>query len=81
MATTQQLDEVANQPAAPARIARSVVDDVERYSSSVSGIELEAVRAGAGDDPTEVIAATNDRFTFTSSTIGFPMLSLSLIHL
>ena len=80
MATTQQLDEVANQPAAPARIARSVVDDVERYSSSVSGIELEAVRAGAGDDPTEVIAATNDRFTFTSSTIGFPMLSRSTLR-
>ena len=80
MATTQQLDEVANQPAAPARIARSVVDDVDRYSSSVSGIELEAVRAGAGDDPTEVIATTNDRFTFTSSTIGFPMLSRSTLR-
>ena len=79
VATTRQPDEAQDQ-SIPPQVARSVVDEVERYSSSVAGIELEAVRAGAGGDPTEVTATTNDRFTFTSSKIGFPMLSRTTLR-
>ena len=77
--TTQQLDEAHGQPT-QGRVVRVVVDEVERYTSSVAGIELEAVRAGAGGDPSEVTATTTDRFTFTSSKIGFPMLSRTTLR-
>jgi AraC-like DNA-binding protein len=57
-----------------------MVDEADRYSTSVAGIELEAVRAGPGAGPSEVTAATNRRFTFTSSKIGFPMLSRTTLR-
>jgi AraC-like DNA-binding protein len=74
---TQKLAE--DRPTAPA-VLRSAVGDVESYSSSVAGIELEAVRAGAGHGMTAVTAAQCDRFTFTSSNIGFPMLSRTTLR-
>jgi AraC-like DNA-binding protein len=61
-------------------IARSVVDEADRYSTSVAGIELEAVRAGAGVGASEVTAARFRQFTFTSSKIGFPMLSRTTLR-
>ena len=79
MATTKQLDKAHGEPS-HGRVERMVVDEVERYSSSVAGIELEAVRAGAGVGPTKVMATVTDRFTFTSSEIGFPMLSRTTLR-
>ena len=61
-------------------VARSVVDEADCYSTSVAGIELEAVRAGAGVGPSEVTATKFRRFTFTSSKIGFPMLSRTTLR-
>jgi AraC-like DNA-binding protein len=61
-------------------VVRSTVQEVERYSSSVKGIEIEAVRAGAGTGPTRVTSAVCNQFTFTSSNVGFPMLSRTTLR-
>jgi AraC-like DNA-binding protein len=56
-------------------LMRSIAEDVEDYTTSVAGVEVEAVRAGPGGRPSEVLASVSDRFILTSSRIGFPMLS------
>ena len=56
-----------------------MTDEVEGYRSSVAGMDIEAVRAGPSRHPTRVTAATNRRFTFTHSSIGFAMLSRSTV--
>jgi AraC-like DNA-binding protein len=61
-------------------VARSVVDETERYSRSVAGIEHNAVRAGAGTGVSDVITATCSDFTFTWSKIGFPMLEMTALR-
>jgi AraC family ethanolamine operon transcriptional activator len=61
-------------------IVSSTIEEVENYSSSVAGIELEAVRAGASTGLTEVTAVVDDRYTFTSSKVGFPMLSRTTLR-
>jgi AraC-like DNA-binding protein len=69
---------VGDRPAA--RLAgRAVVDEAEDYVSSVAGVDVEVVQIGAGSG-TEVTAARWPRFTFTSSKIGFPMLSRTMIR-
>jgi AraC-like DNA-binding protein len=45
----------------------------------VAGVEIEAVRTGVGVGPTKVLAAVGDRFAFTRSRVGFPMLSQATI--
>jgi AraC-like DNA-binding protein len=61
-------------------VVSSTIEEVESYVSSVAGIELEAVRAGASTGPTEVTAVVGDQFTFTSSKVGFPMLSRTTLR-
>jgi AraC-like DNA-binding protein len=56
-----------------------VTDEVETYNSSVAGIEIEAVRAGRGSGSTQILAALGERSTFTTSKVGFPMLSRTTI--
>jgi AraC-like DNA-binding protein len=56
-------------------VARTITDEAESYSSSVSGIDIESFRAGNGARPTSVLTAADDRLTFTGCKIGFPMLS------
>ena len=74
--TAESTEQRPHEDAATApEVAHSVVDGADRYSTSVAGIELEAVRAGAGVGASEVTATKFRRFTFTSSKIGFPMLS------
>lgn len=60
-------------------VARAVTDEVDGYTMSVAGIEIESVRSGPSIGPTQVLGARGDRFTFTSSKIGFPMLSRTTI--
>lgn len=69
---------VGNRPTAPL-VGRAVIDEVEDYVSSVAGVNVEVVRIGAGSG-TEVTAARWPQFTFTSSKIGFPMLSRTMIR-
>ena len=66
---------VGDRPTAPL-VGRAVIDEVEDYVSSVAGVD---VRIGAGSG-TEVTAARWPQFTFTSSKIGFPMLSRTMIR-
>jgi len=67
---------VAAGPQSPGTVVkRTITEEAESYSSSVSGIDIESVRAGTGNGPTHVLTATDDRFTFTRCRIGFPMLS------
>jgi hypothetical protein len=44
-------------------VARTVTEEAQSYNSSVAGIDIEAVRAGVGVGPTQVMAAIGDRFT------------------
>jgi AraC-like DNA-binding protein len=60
-------------------VSRLVTEEAESYNSSVAGIDIEAVRAGVGVGPTQVLAAIGDRFTFTASKVGFPMLSRTTV--
>jgi AraC-like DNA-binding protein len=62
-------------PPLSAVVSRTITDEAESYNSSVAGVDIEAVRAGQGVAPTQVLAAIGDRFTFTRSIVGFPMLS------
>jgi len=69
-----------DRPRSPHTVVRcTVAEEVEDYNSSVAGIDIEAVRAGRGVGPTQVLAARGGRFTFTASMIGFPMLSRTTI--
>ena len=56
-------------------ITRDIPPDVEEYSSSVSGVEIEAVRIGPEVARSHVLAVTGGRFVFTASKVGFPMFS------
>lgn len=56
-----------------------VVEETDSYTSSVAGTTVEAVRAGRGVGPTRVLGVRSDRLTVTSSRIGFPMLTHSVI--
>jgi hypothetical protein len=60
-------------------VARTVTEEAESYNSSVAGVDIEAVRAGVGVGPSQVMAAIGDRFTFTESKFGFPMLSRTTV--
>jgi AraC-like DNA-binding protein len=60
-------------------VARTIADEAETYNSSVAGIDIEAVRAGQGVGPSHVLAAIGERFTFTESKFGFPMLSRATV--
>ena len=69
---------VEDQPTGP-MVRRAVLHEAEDYVSSVAGVDVEVVRIGAGSG-TEVTAARWPQFTFTSSKIGFPMLSRTMIR-
>ena len=50
-----------------ARMRHSVIDGVDAYHRAVAGVDIRAVRAGAGGKPTVVGSATNGRVTTTTS--------------
>ena len=56
-------------------VSRSEVHEVDGYSRSVAGVDIEAVRTGRGVGPNRVLAVHDDRFTLTSCDIGIPMMS------
>ncbi len=56
-----------------------MAEDAETYNSSVAGVEIQAVRAGPGTCPTQVLAVVGEQFTFTNSKVGFPMLSQTTV--
>ena len=58
-----------------ARMRHARINGVDAYHRAVAGVDIRAVRAGAGGRPTEVASATNGRITTTTSRIGFPMLT------
>ena len=60
-------------------VTRTVTGEAEDYISSIAGVHMHAVRAGAGNDPTQVLAVIDDPVTFTNSKIGFPMLSRATV--
>lgn len=60
-------------------ISRTVTGETEGYSSSVAGLDIEAVQAGPEMGPTEVLAAAGDRFAFTASRVGTPMITRATV--
>lgn len=59
--------------------AVSMVYDVDGYSRSVEGVEIEAVRTGVGLGPSVVRTVQTERLVATDSTIAFPMYSRATI--
>lgn len=55
------------------RASTSTVDGVDGYSRSVAGVQVEAVRTGLGTGPNRVLTVHDERLSFTSSDIGFPL--------
>ena len=49
------------------------VDDAEGYSSSVRGVEIEAVRIGVSDEPNHLATVSVDHLAVTAGHIGFPI--------
>jgi AraC-like DNA-binding protein len=64
-----------NEPPARGVVSSALAEDAETYSNSVAGIEIHSVRTGTGCCPSQLLAAEGDRFTFTSSKVGFPMVT------
>ena len=60
-------------PGEPPRVALSVVDEVDGYIRSVTGVEVEAVPTGLGTGPNRVLTVQDERLLCTSSEIGCPM--------
>lgn len=60
-------------------VTRTVTDEAKGYSSAVAGIDIEAVRAGVGVGPTQILAATDDRLTFNAGKSGFPNFSRATV--
>lgn len=56
-------------------VSRALVDEVDSYSQSVAGVQIEAVRTGAGVAPNNVLTARSDLFTLTACAVGLPMTS------
>ena len=63
------------EPPARGVVSSALAEDAETYSNSVAGIEIHSVRTGTGCCPSQLLAARGDRFTFTSSKVGFPMVT------
>ena len=53
----------------------SIVYDVDGYSRSVEGVDIEVVRTGVGVGPSLVRSVQTERLVATESTIQFPMYS------
>lgn len=62
-----------------ATVTRAITEEAEGYNRLLAGVGLEAVRSGAGTGSTQVLAAVGDRFAFTGSKFGFPMLSRAVV--
>ena len=62
----------------PSTVTRNVFEGVEQYASAVAGIDIDVVPAGPGTGPTEVLAVTEDRFTFNWNKVGSSMLAQSI---
>jgi len=63
----------------PQPVAVALVDNVDGYRRSVSGIDIEAVRTGVGIGPNVVSSVGDGRVTSTSCQIGFPILTRTTI--
>ena len=53
----------------------SVTDEVDKYTGSIAGVEIEAVLNGHADGPNSVVTVREPRFTMTSSDVRMPLLS------
>jgi len=53
-------------------VSRAVVDEVDGIRTSISGVEIEAIRTESGPGPNRVLAARGGRFVFNSISQGLP---------
>lgn len=60
-------------PSAPDRLVVASARDTDAYERTVTGVHIEAVRAGQGAEPNTVLAVRGDRFVATAAGIGFPI--------
>ncbi len=66
-------------PSLPSAATVSVVDEVDQYSKSVQGVDIQGLRAGQGHGPNLIRATAGDGFIATSVDMGFPMLNRTTI--
>ncbi len=53
----------------------SVTDEVDKYTKSIAGVEIEAVLNGHANGPNSTVTVREPRFTMTSSDVRMPLLS------
>jgi AraC-like DNA-binding protein len=60
-------------------VAFSVVDEVDRYTKSIAGVEIEAVRNGDANGANTVLTVREPRFTMTAADVRMPLLSRTTV--
>lgn len=60
-------------------IALDVIDEVDRYTKSIAGVEIEAVRNGDCEGANTVLTVREPRFTMTASDVRMPLLSRTTV--
>ena len=53
----------------------NVIDEVDSYTKSIAGVEIEAFRTGRCDGPNTVLTVRDPRFSLTSADVRMPLLS------
>ena len=56
-------------------MAFNVIDEVDSYTKSIAGVEIEAFRTGRCEGPNTVLTVRDPRFTVTSSDVRMPLMS------
>jgi AraC-like DNA-binding protein len=67
-------------PSAPDRLVVASARDTDAYEGTVTGVHIEAIRAGQGAGPNTVLAVRGDRFVATAADIGFPIHTRTVIE-
>jgi AraC-like DNA-binding protein len=57
-----------------------MVDEIDGYTRSVAGVQVEAVRCGPSVGPSRVLTVQDEGLTFTSSNVGFPLRTRTTIR-
>ena len=60
-------------------VAYNVVDEVDRYTKSIAGVEIEAVRNGDSNGANTVLTVREPRFTMTAADVRMPLLSRTTV--
>jgi AraC-like DNA-binding protein len=60
-------------------VSFTVTDDVDAYTGSLPGVEIEAFRNGTGSGPNTALSYVDGEFCLISGNVGFPLLSRTTV--